>query len=82
MGVGADGFKVVFVGEVGIGTAREVWAEDVAHGFDDVLLPEKAVAAPGSEVADAEVGDAAEAFHFFPEASFGAGVEDIEFEFA
>src|ERR1700679_3777763 len=82
MRVGADGFEVVLVGEVGVGAAGEAGAEDVAHGDDYILMPEIAVAAAGAEVADAERGHAAEALHFFPEARFGAGVEDVEVELA
>ncbi len=54
--------------------------EHVAHGLDDVFLPEEAVAAAGAEVADVEAGDAAQALHLFPEAGLGAGVEDVELE--
>ena len=72
----------MLVGEVGVGGAFEGGAQDVAHGFDDVFLPEKTVTAAGAKIADAEIGDAAEASHFFPEFGLGAGVEDIEFEFA
>ncbi len=82
VGVGADGFEVVLVGEIGVGSAFEDGTDDVGHGFDDVFLPEEAVAAAGAKIADAEVGSAAEAGHFFPEASLGARIEDVEFEFA
>ena len=51
------------------------------HGVDDILLPEKAVAAARAEVADAEIGNSAQALHLFPEPGFGARVEDVEFEF-
>ena len=78
--VGADGFKIMLIGEVGVGAAGKTGAEDVAHGLDDVFLPEKAVAAAGAEVADVEVGDAAKALHLLPKAGFGAGVEDVELE--
>ena len=57
-------------------------AQHVAHGLDDILLPEKAVAAAGAEVADAQAGHAAQARHLFPEPGLGAGVEDVELQFA
>ena len=38
--------------------------------------------AAGAEVADAEIGNAAQAFHLFPEPRLGAGVENVEFELA
>ena len=82
MSVGADGFEVVFVGEVGIRRAGEVRAEDVRSWRSPRFLPEEAVAAARTEVADVEVGDAAQALHFFPQAGFGAGVKNIELEFA
>ena len=56
-------------------------AERIAHGVDHVLVPEKAVPAARAEIADAEIGNAAQAFYLFPEARFGAGVENVEFEF-
>ena len=80
--VGADGFKIVLVGEVGVGAAGKARAEHVAHGIDDVLLPQEAVPATGAEVADAEAGNAAQALHFFPEAGLGARVENVELELA
>ena len=45
-------------------------------------MPQKAVAAPGAEVADAEVRNAAKAFHLLPKLGLGAGVEDIELKLA
>ena len=61
---------------------RKLVADGVAHGVDDVLVPEKAVPAARAEVADAEFGNAAQALHLFPEPGFGAGVKDVELELA
>src|SRR5216683_8213559 len=82
MRVGADRFQVVLIGEIGIGSSAEGVAENVAHGFNDVFLPEEAVAAASSEVAEAQSRRAAEPLHFFPEFCFGAGIENIQLEFA
>lgn len=82
VGVRADGFEIVLVGEIGVGGAAEAGSEGVAHGLDDILLPEKAVTAAGAEVTDAQAGDAAEAVHLLPEAGLGAGVKDVELKFA
>ena len=80
MGVGADGFEIVLVGEGGVGGAGEVGAEGGGEGLDAVLLPEEAVAAAGAEVGEAEAFDAAEELDLVPEAGLGAGVEDVELE--
>ena len=82
VGVGADGFKIVLVGEVGIGGAGEAAPSVSRHGIDHILLPQKAVAAAGAEVADAQTRNAAKALHFFPEPGLGARVEDVQFELA
>ena len=77
VGVGTDGFEVVLIGQVGIRSAAEGAAEDIAHGLDDVFLPEKTVAAAGSEIAETQTRGAAEALHFFPEFCFGTRIEDV-----
>ena len=82
MRIGADGFKIVLVGEIGVGAAGEVGAEHVAHGLHHILLPEKAVAAAGAEVADVQAGNAAQALHLLPQAGLGARIENVEFELA
>src|SRR5580700_2085144 len=80
VGVGTDGFDVVVIGHVGVGGAGESGAEDVAHGLDDIFLPEKGMAAAGAKVTDLEAGDVAEALHFLPEVGLGAGIEDVQLE--
>jgi len=85
VGVGADGFEVVLVGECGVGGAGHArgLAGEIqrgGEGFYGVLLPKEAVAAAGAEVGEAKAFDGAEDFDLVPKAGFGAGVEDIEFE--
>src|SRR5580658_9876982 len=82
MSICTDGLQVVFVGEIGVRGSVEGAAEDVAHRFYDVLLPQEAVPPARSKVAHPQCWSSAEALHFFPEFRFCAGIEDIEFEFA
>ncbi len=81
MRVRADGFQVVLIGQISVGSAAEGAAEDVAHGFYDVFLPEEAVAAARSEITEPEPRCAAQAFHFFPEFCLGARIENVQLEF-
>ena len=68
--VGANGLKIVLVGEEGVGGAAEARADGVMHGVDDVLMPQKTVPVGRAEVADAEIGNAAQALPSFPRAGF------------
>ncbi len=82
VGVGADGFEVVLVGEEGVGGAGEAGADGGAERLNDVLLPEEGVAASGAKLGDAEVGGGAEALDLVPKLGFGSGVEDVELDLA
>ena len=52
------------------------------HGVDDILMPEKAVPAARAEVADAQIGNAAQPLHLFPEPGLGARIKNVELQFA
>src|SRR5580700_1073655 len=80
MRIGADGFEIVLVSEIRIRCAREAIAENVAHGSDNVFLPQKTVPATGPEVAEAQARNAAQAFHLFPEPGLGARKKNVELE--
>ena len=84
VGVGADGFEIVLVGEGGVGGAGEtlvvIGVERGGEGLDAVLLPEEAMATAGAEVGEVEAFDLAKLLDLVPETGLGAGVEDVEFE--
>src|SRR5579863_6993035 len=82
MSICADGFQVVLVRQIGVRASGEAGAKHVAHGFYDVLLPQETVSPTRSKVADLQSRCAAEPLHFLPEFRLGAGIENIEFEFA
>ncbi len=82
MAIGADSFKIVLVSEEGIGGSGKTCAEGVAHGVDHVFMPEKAVPASRAEVADAEIGNAAQTLQFFPKPGFRARVKNVQLQLA
>src|SRR5580704_1882103 len=82
MSICADGFQVVFVGQIGVRTSGEAGAKHIAHGFYNVLLPQETVPPARSKVADLQSRRAAEPLHFLPEFCLGSGIENIELEFA
>src|SRR5581483_5790158 len=82
MSVGPDRFQIMLVGEKCIGGSGKAGTEGVAHGIDHVLMPEKAVPTAGAEVADTQVRNTTQTRHLFPEPGLGAGIKNVEFQFA
>ncbi len=77
MRVGSDGLKIVLVGEEGVGGSGESAAQIRRHSFDYIFLPKKTVAAAGTEICDAEMGNSAQALDLVPQLGLGLGVQDV-----
>ena len=83
VGVCAYRLDIAAHGDVDIGGADEgVRAEAFEHGLHAPVLPEVGVAAARSEIGEFEAGGLAQALDLFPEFGCGAGVEDLQLEFA
>src|SRR6202022_1232123 len=74
--------KIMLMGEEGIRGSGKSAAEIRCHCVDHVLLPEEAVAPPGSEGCHGQAGDAAQALDLSPEFCFRPGIQDVETELA
>src|SRR5690242_14219764 len=62
----ANRFKIMFVGEKGIGGSGKAVTKILSHGFYDILLPQEAVAATCAEVRHLKIGDTAQLFDLSP----------------
>src|SRR5258708_34337998 len=82
MRVGSDGFQIMLMSEKGVRGSGKGAAEIRRHGVDHILLPEKAVAAPGSEVGHGKPGNAAQTLDLAPEFCFRPGIQNVESELA
>ena len=82
MRIGADGFKIVLVGEIGVRAAGKVRAQHVAHRLHHILLPQKAMPPPRAKVAHAQPRNPAQPFHLLPQPRLGPRIEDVQFELA
>ena len=75
-------FKVVLMGEKSVRRSNKATTEIGSHRLDRILLPQKAVPAPGSEIRHAQTGNAAQALNFAPEFRFRPGIQNIEIKLA
>ena len=82
MRIGSNRLEIVLVGEEGVRGSGEAAAQIRRHGFDHIFLPEKAVAAAGSEVGDAEIGNSAQALDLAPQLGLCLSVQNVETELA
>ena len=74
--------EVVLMREKGVRRSYKPAAEIGSHRLDDVLLPQKAVPAPGSEIRHAQTGHATQALNFAPELRLRPGIQNVEIELA
>src|ERR1022692_5310118 len=82
MRIGYNRFEVVLVGKESVRSSGKTAAQIRRHGFNNVFLPQEAMAAPSAKVRHGQIGDTAQPLDLVPQLGLRLGVQDVEAELA